>query len=313
MTGSPQKIIPHLWFDTQAIEAAGFYASVFPDSKITGTAALPNTPAGDCDLVSFTIWGMPFQAISGGPQFTINPSISFIVNFDPLLFGVCETAKTAAMETQTLVWDKLVDGGKVLMPLDHYSFSERFGFVEDRYGVSWQLMLTRPEGEPRPPIVPAMMFINDNCGWARDAVNFYLKVFNNSKLGGRRFYGPDMAPNIEDHVMFSDCLLENTWLAALDAGGEHAFDFNEAVSFMVYCDNQADIDHYWHALNADPDDGRCGWLKDKFGVSWQIVPAAMHDWLYHGSQEQVDRLMATVLAQKKLDIAALQLAFDGKS
>jgi predicted 3-demethylubiquinone-9 3-methyltransferase (glyoxalase superfamily) len=276
MTTPNTRIVPHLWFDTQAVDAAEFYTAMFPDSRITAQGKLTGTPSGDCDLVSFELWGMPFEAISAGPMFTINPSVSFIVNFDPLFFGKGDTAKQKALDTQATLWENLCEGGQVLMPLDTYPFSERFGFMQDKFGVSWQLMLTNPEGDPRPPIVPALLFVNDSCGQAEAAVDFYLSVFPESRLGGRHFYPAGMPPNREGTVMFSDFQPGNYWLAAMDGGGEHAFGFNEGVSFMVYCDDQAAINHFWQALNANPEGGQCGWLKDKFGVSWQIVPKVMH-------------------------------------
>lgn len=309
MSKQSQHIVPHLWFDTQALEAADFYTSVFPDSEVSHTGKLHNTPSGDCDLVSFKLWGQPFEAISAGPHFTINPSISFIINFDPLFFGVCDSAKTAAMELQQQVWDKLIDGGFALMPLDAYPFSERFGWVQDRYGVSWQLILTRPEGDRRPPFVPTMMFTGDNYRKAEEAREFYLSVFKGSNAGGLLHYGSDQPPNEEGTVMFSDACLGQAWIAMMDSPNIHNFNFNEAVSFMVYCDDQDEVDYYWDALNANADSGQCGWIKDRYGVSWQIVPIAMHDMLYSGSQEAVDRMMAVALTMKKFDIIALQQAF----
>jgi len=290
-------IVPHLWFDTQAVEAANFYADVFPDSRVTGTCTLRDTPGGDCELVSFTVWGEKFEAISGGPHFSINPSISFIVNFDPLMFGACDSAKTAATETLETVWAKLIEGGQIMMPLDTYPFCEKYGWVQDKYGVSWPLMLTRPEGDPRPGIVPAMMFTGPNFRKAEAARTFYLEVFRHSKAGGLRHFGPGMEPNEEGTVMFSDLALDGTWIAMMDSPNIHDFNFNEAVSFMVYCQDQAEVDHYWQALNATPDGGQCGWLKDQYGVSWQIVPAVMHEMLYTGSQAQVDRMMRVALTQ----------------
>lgn len=178
-----QPIIPHLWFDKEAKEAAEFYCSIFPESKIKNTATLNETPSGDADLISFSIWGQPFMAISAGPYFKINPSISFIVNFDP-------SRLDNAREKLDEVWDKLSDGGTALMPIDKYPFSERFGWIQDKYGVTWQLMLTNPEGEPRPEIVPSLLFVNDNCGKAEEAREFYLSVFQNSKAGSLIRYGP---------------------------------------------------------------------------------------------------------------------------
>ena len=120
---SIQKIIPHLWFDKEAREAAEFYASIIPNSKVTNVATIRNTPSGDCDVVSFELSGQPFMAISAGPFFKFNPSISFHVK--------CKTK-----EEVDAVWAKLSEGGKVLMELGAYPFSERYGWVEDRYGLS---------------------------------------------------------------------------------------------------------------------------------------------------------------------------------
>lgn len=303
------KVVPHLWFDAQAVAAAAFYADVFPDSAVNHTARLVDTPAGDCDLVSFTVWGMPFEAISGGPMFSINPSISFIVNFDPLRWGEGDAAKSEAMAALDAIWARLIEGGKALMPLDTYPFSERYGWVEDKYGVSWQLMLTQPEGDPRPPIVPTMLFTGDNYGKAEAARSCYLSVFKHSTPGSLVHYGEGQPPHQAGTVMFSDMALGDMWLAMMDAPGTHDFSFNEGVSLIVYCEDQAEVDHYWDSLIADPDSGQCGWLKDAWGVSWQMVPSAMHAMLYDSTPAQIDRVMRTAFTQKKFDIAALEAAF----
>ncbi|HEY9843793.1 MAG TPA: VOC family protein, partial [Candidatus Obscuribacterales bacterium] len=134
-----QKIVPHLWFDKEAKAVAEFYTSFFPDSQVTHLTTLHDTPSGDCDLVSFKLWGYSFMAISAGPLFKFNPSISFMVNFDP-----SQDPEAKARIDQ--IWASLIEGGEALMPLDKYPFSERYGWVKDKYGLSWQLMLTRPEG-----------------------------------------------------------------------------------------------------------------------------------------------------------------------
>lgn len=299
------SIIPHLWFDKEAKEAAEFYSSVFPDSNITSVATLQNTPSGDCDLVSFTVWGHSFMAISAGPYFSFNPSISFIVNFDP---SREKNARTMIDE----VWNKLADGGTELMPIDKYPFSERYGWVKDKYGVSWQLMLTNPDGEPRPTIIPSLMFVGDNCGKAEEARAFYLSVFRNANPGALYRYGPGQEPNREDYVMFTDFMLENSWFAAMDSAQEHRFNFNEAISLLVNCETQEEIDHYWDKLSAVPEAEQCGWLKDKYGVSWQISPAVMDEMMTKGTPEQRDRVTQAFLKMKKFDLAELRNAYQGK-
>jgi predicted 3-demethylubiquinone-9 3-methyltransferase (glyoxalase superfamily) len=151
-------ITPHLWFDKEAKEAAEFYVSVFPNSKITNITTLHNTPSGDCDVVSFKLSGQPFMAISAGPLFK----------------------------------------------------------------------------------------------------------------------------------------------------------FNEAISFIVYCDTQKEIDYYWKKLSAVPEAEQCGWCKDKYGVSWQIVLTAMNEMMSKGTPEQVARVTQAFLPMKKFDIAKLKLAYEGR-
>ncbi|HTF29589.1 MAG TPA: VOC family protein, partial [Flavitalea sp.] len=257
-----QKIFPHLWFDKEAKEAATFYTSLFPESKITNVIMLRDTPSGDCDVVTFELWNQPFMAISAGPLFKFNPSVSFMVNFDPLLFGSSSTPEKDAREKLDMLWNKLVEGGTVLMPIDKYPFSERYGWLQDKYGLSWQLILTGPEGEPRPAVVPSLLFVGNKCGKAEEAINFYLSVFKNSKMGGIYRYGKDQQPDKEGTVMYADVMLENTWFAAMDSAHDHKFDFNEAVSFIVNCADQDEIDFYWQKLSADPKSEQCGWLKD---------------------------------------------------
>lgn len=158
MAAIQQRIVPHLWFDKEATEAAHFYCSIFPDSQITNITTLRNTPSGDCDAVSFTLSGQSFMAIGAGP----------------------------------------------------------------------------------------------------------------------------------------------------------VFQFNEAISFIVYCDTQAEIDYYWEKLSAAPEAEQCGWLKDKYGLSWQIIPSAMDTMMQSQDPERLARVTQAVLKMKKCDLAELQRVYDGK-
>ena len=300
-----QRIVPHLWFDREAKEAANFYCSVFPDSKIASITTLHNTPSGDCDVVSFKLWRYSFMAISAGPLFKFNPSVSLMVNFDP---SQDKDAKTRIDE----VWAKLSEGGKVLMPLDKYPFSERYGWIQDKYGLSWQLILTNPEGEERPLIIPSLMFVGDVYSKAEEASDFYLSVFKNSKRGAIARYPAGMEPDKEGAVMFTDFTLEGQWFAAMDSAREHDFAFNEAISFMVNCEDQNEIDYYWEKLSAVPAAEQCGWLKDKYGLSWKIVPTVMDKMMRDQDPERLDQVTQAFLKMKKFDLAALQRAYDGK-
>ena len=304
MATTNQRIIPHLWFDHEAIEAAEFYCSIFPDSRITGTGTLENTPSGDCDIVSFILWGYTFQAISAGPYFEFNPSVSFMANFDPSQDG-------SAADRIDEIWDKLSSEGDVLMPLDAYPFSKRYGWIQDKYGVSWQLMLTDPQGERRPSIIPALMFTRETTGRAAEAIDFYVSVFRNAGTGISVPYPPGEAPDEDSKLMFGEFMLENQWFAAMDSGRMHDFGFNEAVSFIVNCENQSEIDHYWEKLSAVPEAEQCGWLKDTYGLSWQIVPTAIEAMMQDEDPERKSRVTRVLLGMKKLEISELQRAYDG--
>jgi predicted 3-demethylubiquinone-9 3-methyltransferase (glyoxalase superfamily) len=300
-----QKIVPHLWFDKEAREAAEFYCSVFPGSGITNVTTLHDTPSGDTEIVSFGIMGYMFQAISAGPLFKCNPSVSFMINFDP------SQVKDARKQIDQ-VWEKLSDGGSVLMPLDEYPFSERYGWIQDKYGLSWQLIFTRPEGEERPLVLPSLLFVGDVYGKSEEASDFYISIFRNSARGAIARYPAGMEPDEEGMVMFTDFKLEGQWFAAMDSAREHDFEFNEAVSFMVLCEDQEEIDYFWDKLSAVPEAEQCGWLKDRYGLSWQIVPAAMDKMMRDEDRARRARVTLAFLQMKKFDLAELQMAYEGK-
>jgi predicted 3-demethylubiquinone-9 3-methyltransferase (glyoxalase superfamily) len=305
MTSLTHKITPHLWFDKEAREAAELYCSVFPNSKITNLTTLHNTPSGDCDVVSFTLAGQPFMAISAGPLFKFNPSISFILNFDP-------ARDKDARKNLDATWAKLSERGTVLMPLDKYPFSERYGWIQDRYGLSWQVILSDAEGEQRPFIVPSLMFVGSVCGKAEEAIELYQSIFKNSRGGLMARYPKGMEPDKEGTIMFADFVIENQRFAAMDSAREHNFNFNEAISFIVGCATQEEIDYYWKKLSADSTAEQCGWCKDKFGVSWQVSPTILREMMNNGTREQIDRVTQAFLPMKKFNIATLKRAYQGK-
>lgn len=291
-----EMITPHLWFDREAVEAAEFYCSTFPKSKITNVSRIYDTPSGDTDIVSFELSGQPFMAISAGPLFRFNPSVSFLV-------------RCATREEVDRLWSRLSEGIP-LMPLDSYPFSERYGWTQDRYGLSWQIM-HEGEEEMGQRIVPTLMFVGEVCGKAEEAIGLYTSLFANSKVGHVLRYGSDEEPDREGTIRHASFLLEGEEFAAMDSALGHNFGFNEAISFLVSCGTQAEIDHYWHGLSAVPEAEQCGWLKDRYGLSWQIVPSAMDEMLRDGTQEQIARVTETFLKMKKFDLAELQRAYEG--
>ncbi len=297
-----QKIVPHLWFDKQAKEAAAFYTSLFTNSKVTNTTTITDTPSGDCDIVSFELRGQSFMSISAGPYFKINPSISLIVNF-------FTSEKRDAKDNIDAVWAKLLDGGKVLMALDKYPFSERYGWIQDKFGLSWQLIVTDPSRGDRSQIMPSIMFTGDRSGKAEEAIKFYLSVFKDSEMGSLMRHKDVGQMDHPEDLLFADFKLFKLWFATMDGGDNHEFSLNEAVSFIVNCDTQSEIDYYWEALTAVPESEQCGWLKDKFGVSWQIVPTIMEKMMSSGDQKKIAKVTEAFLKMKKFDIAKLEEAY----
>ena len=261
-----QKISPFLWYDNEAGAAAQLYTTVFPGAKIKETLQLRQTPAGTTEIVTVELYGQQLTLMSAGPRFTLNPSVSLLV--------ACRSKD----EVEEL-WQGLSAGGKALMELGAYPFSEKYGWLQDRYGLSWQLMFMgeRPVAQR---IIPTLMFVGAVCGKAEEAINFYASVFSNAHVGEIVRYGKDQAPDKEGTIVHASFVLEGQEFAAMDSAYPHAFSFNEAFSFVVSCTTQEEIDYYWEKLSADTNAEQCGWLKDKYGLSWQIFPAMLAEMLH---------------------------------
>lgn len=284
----------HLWYDREARAAAEFYVSLFPRSKVNTVHKLSGTPSGDVELVSWQLAGLPFQGMSAGPLFHFNPSISLMV--------MCETA--AEVDTK---WEELAPGGKALMPLGEYPFSRRFGWTADRFGLSWQLMFA-PEVKWTQKITPVLMFTRAVAGQAEAAMNQYAAVFGGARPNIRARHGGGEGADAEGTVTYGTLELLGWDLGFSDSAGPHDFSFNEAISLAVSCDTQEEIDHYWNGLAADPAAGQCGWLKDRFGVSWQIVPAILGKLLAGDDAARRARVTQAFLKMKKFNLAALERA-----
>lgn len=268
------QIYPCLWFDGQAKEAAEFYCGIFKNSKITA-----DTPM----VVNFELNGKKFMGLNGGPMFKINPSVSFFVN-----------CKTEADTNE--IYDKLSAGGSVLMPIGKYDWSERYGWITDKYGATWQIMLGDTE-----KITSSLLFTNKQCGRAEEAMKFYATIFKNSSINRVEYYPEGNAD--AGKVMYAEFNLNKHNLIAMDGPGNHAFNFNEAVSFVVNCETQEEIDYYWNKLTEGGNESQCGWLKDKFGLSWQIVPAILGKLMT--DSEKAQKIMQVVMQTTKFDIEKL--------
>jgi predicted 3-demethylubiquinone-9 3-methyltransferase (glyoxalase superfamily) len=297
-----QRITSCLWFDTQAEQAAKFYTSVFPGSAIGQITRygkegyeFHKQPEGAVMTVSFQLSGMAFTGLNGGPQFNFNPSISFFV--------VCET------EAETdMLWHNLAEGGNVLMPLDKYDWSEKYGWVQDQFGVCWEIAFGKISDVGQ-KIAPAFLFTGKQQGRAEEAVSFYTSVFDESEVVGILKYGAgEKEP--EGTVKHAQFRLQGQTFMAIDSALPHSFAFNEAISMVVHCATQKEVDHYWSRLTEGGEEGPCGWLKDTFGVSWQIVPVVLTQMLEHPDAARVQRVTKAFLQMKKFNIAQLEQAFE---
>ena len=280
-----QLITPAIRCNGDADEAARFYAGVFREGSV-----VEQVP-GYASTVS--IHGFQLSLISGGDQDAPNPSISCILNFDPLLFGGEDQARIYLDE----LYERLSTGG-VLMELGEYPFSPRYAWVRDRFGMTWQLMLTDPAGEPRPFILPAFMFGGTNHANAEEATEAWIALFDDARRGALRRYA-EGGPMGAGTVMFTDFTLRGTWMAAMDSGTFHDFTFTPGVSMIVSCRDQEEIDRYWAGLSAVPEAERCGWCVDRWGVSWQVVPRNIAELMADAATRE------RILQMGKIDLASL--------
>jgi len=286
-----KKITPFLWFDNQAAEAANFYTTVFNNSKVNNTVRNGEAVM----VVDFSLDGQSFSALNGGPQFRFNPSISFYV--------VCETAA----ETDS-VWQKLSEGGLVMIPIERQEWSEKYGFLQDRFGVAWQISMGKLEDVGHQKFTPSLLFTGPAAGRGEEAVRFYTSLFADSAITGILHYGAGEGgpEGTVKHAQFS---LNHHTFMVMDNPMDQTFTFNEAVSFVVPCDTQAEVDYFWDKLTAGGGaESQCGWLKDKFGVSWQIIPESLPRLLADPDPVKAQTAMAAMMQMRKIEIDKLTRA-----
>ncbi len=275
------KIYTCLWFDKEAKAAAEFYCSVFSEATITA-----DTPM----VTTFEISGRKFMGLNGGPQYKVNPSVSF--------FAICDT-----LEETDALWAKLSEGGMVMMPLNKYPWSEKYGWCQDKFGVNWQLMIKTVEGTDK--IIPAMMFTQEQAGKCEEAMKFYTSLFTGSGIIMISRYEKG-EPDVEGYIKHAQFRLNDQLFIAFESSMSHAFSFSEGVSFVVECDTQAEIDQLWYHLTKGGEESMCGWLKDKFGFSWQIIPSILSKLMSDPATAQ--KTVAAFMQMKKFDIATLEKA-----
>lgn len=303
------RITPNIWCNRTAEEAARFYIDTFRDVQEVSrthypTEGLPDFQqsfAGQVVSLELLIHGCPVGFINADDTFRPNPAAGLMVHLS-------EAHADDPIAEIDRIHDRLIDGGRALMPLDEYPFSPRYAWIEDRYGVSWQLFVPQPGAEPRPFLVPALLFSGPAQNRCEEALATYVSLFEGAEAGVVVPYPEQTGPARAGAVMFSETRLgpasgdptAEPWLTAMDSGAEQPFTFSEGFSLMVRARDQAEIDRLWETLSAVPQKEACGWCCDAYGVSWQIVP------------EDIDRIMEApgahqrMLAMKKIDIAGLR-------
>lgn len=288
-------ITPCLWFENQAEEASKFYTSLFSNSKITDVNRygkegyeIHGQSEGTVLTVGFELDGQPFSALNGGPMFKFNPSVSFYVN--------CETAGEV-----DFLWKNLLEGGFEMMPLGNYDWSERYGWLNDRFGLSWQISLGKKEDTGK-KISPAFMFMGQQHSHAEEAVQFYTSVFPDSQVNWILKYGAG-ENEIEGSVKHAQFNISGQTFMIMGNSMTHDFNFNESFSFQVFCDTQAEIDYYWDTLTKQGSESNCGWLKDKYGISWQIIPTVLGKLM--SDPDKSGRVMQAFMQMKKFNIEKL--------
>lgn len=283
-----KKIYPCLWFDGRAEEAVKLYTSLFKNSKIGKSAkvseevaAVSGNKAGSTLTVEFELAGLRVLAMNGGPAVPFSPALSFFV--------WCDTE--AEIDGY---WKALSNGGKVRMGLDKYPWAPKYGWTADKFGMEWQFILNRNKQK----IAPAFLYVDEMFGKGEEAIKFYLSVFKNSKI-------ESMTKNEQTKtVMHSIFNLEGQDFALMEGEGKHGHKFNDSLSFIVNCENQAEIDYYHDALLKGGTPSQCGWLKDRFGVSWQIMPKELSNWI---TGPNAKRVFAEVLKMgSKIDFKTLE-------
>ncbi|HEL1997878.1 TPA: VOC family protein [Streptococcus suis] len=286
-----QTIIPHLWYDTEAKEAVAFYAELF-GGKIDWTYTITDTPSGDSDLIQFQLGDLTLAAISAGPYFKLNESMSLMVN-------------VASKDEVTRLYQALSEGGRMLMPLGEYPFSPYYVWLEDRFGLSWQLSYAPDLDKPYQFDI-CLLFSQEQVGLAQPMLDYYKDKLPQASVGQLSYYGEGEAAVEAAKLNYAELLVAGQKMIVMDHGYGGEASFNEAFSLMVYVDSQDELNFYYDLLSAVPEAEMCGWVKDQFGISWQIVPRVLMEAYDTASPETVKVVNAAVMTMKRLDIAAIQ-------
>lgn len=295
-----RTIFPCFWFDNNAEEATDFYLGLFPGGELLDVQRKhPDVPGtlGAVLATHLRIADLELYTINGGTEFAPSPSLSLFV----------ESSDLVRLDA---LWAALSDGGQVMMEYGDYPWAAKYGWLNDRYGVSWQLSAGEHE---EVAITPALLFTGEQFGKLESAIHRWVSVFPNSDSGiviKREGMGD---PSLDGTVMFSRFTLGGQPVVAMEDNSDHRFGFTYGVSLVVQCDDQAETDRIWDALIADGGEpSMCGWLLDPYGVPWQVWPDHLVDLFTSPDTDAVERATQAMYQMQKLDIATLRRAFAGE-
>lgn len=290
-------ITPMVWINGNVQEVIKLYQSTFPNVVITTQSFYPEKsqmPKGTPLVTEITIFSRKIQLLNAEKHDTLNPSISFFIYVKD-------------KELVNTIWNNLTKKGNILMPLGEYPFANLYGWCSDEFGVNFQLMYSETIQENY--MCPSMMFTGANTGKAKEAIDFYTQIFSHSKIINISYYGENIMKENPKNINYSEFELSEERFNAMDSGLDHKFTFNDGVSFVITCNDQREIDYYWdNFINNGGSEVQCGWCKDKYGVSWQVVPKNIGKLM---SGPNGGRVAEKLFAMKKLIIKDLENAYEG--
>lgn len=289
-----KPIVPYLWFDHQAEAAVDLYTHTFMHSHVASNhlytesgAKLAGRPEGSLLSIEFVIAGQPMVALNGGPVYQFTPANSFYVH-------------CAFAEEVDRIYEKLLAGGEVLMELGQYPFSPRFAWVRDPFGVNWQIM----QSDQPCQIVPGFLFTGSHIGQAESAIRHYVATIPHSAL-------QTMEKSPDGLVQYATFTLNGQTFAATESSFDHGFDFSPAISFLLSCETEDEFEAIWSALTDASADPQCGWVTDRFGITWQIVPEALFALVHCDDEVRRERVLKALYPMQKINLAMLKQAFHG--
>lgn len=273
------KMYPCLWFPDKKTEAVHFYLNTFRNSELLGESPLAST---------FTIMGTKCMILEGGPKYQVNPAVSYFIYTGD--FGEAER-----------IYNILKEDGKKLMPLQAYDWSPKYAWIEDKYGVNWQI--DGEEIRSQQKLVPCFLFANEKKLLVREAVQHYTGIFDNSRILLESPF-TSHAEMPDGTLLFSQFIIEGFIINAMSSLLTHDFAFGPGNSIVIPCDTQEEIDYYWEKLGDGGHYDMCGWLTDKFGLSWQIIPAELPALM--ADDKKRDRVVEAFLQMQKFDLQSLR-------